>query len=164
MKSEWIQIAILIVEVFCEEILTCWVRSSFLNVFRVFTTNCFKSLLEGRDEVRDVSDCSVLMVVSVVHFLLDISFILIELSNGVCFDLFNSLLLPGEFLVKLINHFTLHLKSFLLLVNDCFLDFKWLFGQILKNFSLLRHSCVLLLLQVSEIFVDLGMDRCEVLV
>ena len=75
--------------------------------FCFFSTDSLECLLEGRDEVRNVFDRAVLVVVPVLHFLLDISLVLLEFANSVFFNLFDSFPLPFQFIVQLLHKLTL---------------------------------------------------------
>ena len=55
----------------------------------------------------NILDGAILMIVSIAHFFLDISLVLLELSDGVLFNLFYSFSLTLQFSIQFVHEFTL---------------------------------------------------------
>lgn len=141
-------------------------REASLVLFIVdgLASDGLERLLESADEVRNVTNRPVLVLVSRVHFLLDISLVLLEFANRVGLDLLNSLLLPRQLVVELGNELVLHLLSLFLLEQDGFLDLTTLVGQVLKDLPLLGDASVFLRFEVAKVLGHLRVQRVQVVV
>ena len=95
------------------------------------------------------------MLVPVVHFFEDISFVFFEFAQSVRLDLLDLVSLTLQLCIKLLDKFSLLFLTFFFLSYDRFLNLRTLLCQVLENFSLFLDASILFSFEVDEVFVHL---------
>ena len=106
----------------CSCLLVISTSSTVIFASRFLATHSLERELECRDEVRDIPNSSVLVLVPVIHFLEDVSFVFLKFTESICLDLSDLVSLPLQLGVKLFDQFTLLFQSLLLLGDDGLLN------------------------------------------
>ena len=114
--------------------------------------------------MRDIFYGAILVIVPITHLFLYVSFVFLELSDCILFDLFYSFSLALKLCIKFVHQLTLLLKSFLLLLNNSFLYSSAFFMEVFKDFSLFLDSGILFNFKVYKVFVHLFVDWIELIV
>ena len=114
--------------------------------------------------MTDVPDCTVLVRKTSVHFLSNILFILVELSESVVLDALYLVSLPFQLVFKFVHEVLLLLLSLLSFCLNGFFDFASVFSQVLQNFAFFCDSGVLLSLEVGEFLVHALVHRLELVI
>ena len=114
--------------------------------------------------MRDIFYGAVLVIVSITHLLFYVSFVLLELSNRILFDLFYSFSLALKLCIEFVHQLTLLLQSFFLFLNDSFLYSSAFFIEVFKDLSFFLDSSILFDFKIHKIFVHLLIDWIELVI
>ena len=104
------------------------------------------------------------MLVPVIHFLEDVSLVLLELTQSVCLNLLDLVSLSLKLGVKFLNKLTLLLQPLFLLRDDGLFNLLRFLSQVLQDLTLFLDSGIFLSFQVNEIFVHLSIDWSKLVV
>ena len=104
------------------------------------------------------------MLVPVIHFFEDVALVFLEFTDRIGLNLLDLVTLTLQLCVELIYKVSLLLKTLFLFLEDSLFDFGGFFCEILKDFTLFLHSCILFSLQIGKVFVHLSADWVKLVV